>query len=107
MEATGRINLLCEKQTGVSKATGKAWSKREFVVETEKDEGGFVSTLALSTLNDEVIAKLDKCMEGDKVKVAYTIHATARTYVKDGVENVFRGNELRLLDVEVISEGGF
>lgn len=71
MEINGVIRTICDTQSGTSKS-GKAWQKRDFVV--EEDFGNFPNSLAITAFGDRV-EKLNTYKVGDKVSVRYDTQA--------------------------------
>ena len=107
MKVKAKITLLCDTETGVSKATGNPWSCRELVVEIAEDDGKS-SSMALKAFKEEVITTLDNCTKGDVIEAEVRINSQYREYKRvDGTTFVTRYNEAYLHDVKVISQAGF
>ncbi|WP_159522833.1 DUF3127 domain-containing protein [Sunxiuqinia indica] len=69
-EATGRIQEIFDKQSGVSKA-GKEWKKREFLVETEDQ---YPKKICFNLFGDN-IDFMDNLKTGDLVKVLFDVES--------------------------------
>lgn len=106
MKIRGRINLLCATESGVSKKTGRAWKSKDIVIEEVGEQ--YPSTFHLHTMNDDVIAKLETCKEGDEA--TFDIYASSecdeirRT---DGTTWYKRYTTIALRGVEELNESGF
>lgn len=101
MKIKGRINLLCATESGVSKATGNKWSCKDVVIEMTDDVP--TSTLALRTFNDEAIATLEKCVEGDVVVMDVNFRSNYREFHRaDGSIAGVRSTECTFRNVEVV-----
>ena len=68
LEITGRIIQKLNKTEGVSKA-GKAWSKQEFVIETQET---YPKKVMISTMNEKV-NDLERFNVGDTVTASFTL----------------------------------
>lgn len=101
MKIKATITLLDATQSGISKSTGNPWTSKEFVIET-KDENGHIDTLAVKTLNEQIIKTLDSCMKNDQIIIDLGFASKARTFTrKDGTEGVIRATEVYAKSVEV------
>ena len=65
MEVTGTVKLICDAETGTSKA-GKDWTKQVIVVDTGAD---YNPEIAVQAFGDEKINDLNKLAVGDQVKI--------------------------------------
>lgn len=94
MKTKAVICLLDETQRGISKSTGTPWESKEMVLEIT-GEDGHRDTLAVKTMNHEVIQVLEQCVTGDAVTVELGFNSRARTFLrKDGSEGVIRQTEI-------------
>lgn len=65
MEVKGTVNLICEAETGTSKA-GKDWTKQVIVVDTGSE---YNPEIAVQAFGDEKIKDLNKLAVGDQVLI--------------------------------------
>lgn len=94
MEISGNIKYIGPLVSGVSKATGKQWQKREFVVEDFSDR--YPDSAAITAFGDKV-SELDSFALEQPVTVTFDI--TARQYQKpDGTTAVF--NNLNMYKIQ-------
>lgn len=107
MKIKGKINLICAVESGVSKATGNPWKSREIVIEFE--DGGFgPSTMALRTMNEEVIKTLETCLEGDEVEVDVFFRSDYREFHRqDGSIGCVRNTNCGIRSLEVKEQKAF
>lgn len=107
MKIKGKINLICATESGVSKATGNPWKSKEIVIEIEED-GYASSTMALRTMNEEVIKTLEKCLEGDEVEVDVFFRSDYREFHRqDGSIGCVRNTNCSIRGLEVIKQEAF
>ena len=93
MKIKATSSLLDATQSGVSKATGNPWTSKELVVEFE-DADGIRSTIAMRTMNKEIVDRLETCHKGDEVELDVAFQSKARVFTrKDGTEGVIRSTE--------------
>lgn len=103
MKVTGKINLLCATESGVSKSTGNPWQSKDVVLELA--DGDHPSTMALRTMNTEVIATLEKAMEGDEVEADVYLYAQYREFTRrDGSKGGIRSTECALRSIKITSQ---
>lgn len=107
MKIKAIISLLDSTQSGVSKATGNPWTSKELVVEFE-DADGVRSTMAIHTMNKEIVDRLETCYKGDEVVLDVAFLSKARVFTrKDGTEGVIRSTECYIKSMEVVKQGAF
>lgn len=70
MEITGKIILVGEPRTGVSKATGTPWKTQDYVLETVEDQ--YSRKMAFSVFGEERIASFNIAL-GEVLKVYFDI----------------------------------
>lgn len=103
MKLTGTIKIIDATRSGVSHSTGNPWYRKSCVVEVA-EEGVGASTIACSTFNTDVIAKLETCKIGDEVELSLRIHTNARPFTySDGTQGMDRSNDVTILNVEEAS----
>lgn len=102
MVIEGIITLLTPVEQGISKATGNPWKAKDVVIETTEPDG-WRNTIALHTMNNECIDILEKCMEGDTIKVDVLFTAKAREY--NG--RIFRSTDVGMRKVVIVKQRGF
>ena len=103
MKIKATISLLDATQSGVSKATGNPWTAKEFVVEFE-DADGIKSTMAIRTMNKDVVDKLETCHKGNVINLDVAFQSKARVFTrKDGTEGVARSTECYVKSIEPLT----
>ena len=106
MKINGKINLLCATESGVSKSTGNTWVSKEVVLEIA--DGEHTSTMALRTMNTEVIKTLDTATEGDEVEADVTFYAQYREFTRrDGSKGGIRSTECVLRNIKITNLKSF
>lgn len=102
MEVTAKICVLDDTQSGISKNTGTPWVAKEFVIETE-GEDGHRDTLAVRASNPDVVKVLEGCLKGDIVEMELGFASRLRTFArKDGTEGYIRSTEVYARSVKVV-----
>ena len=71
VEISGKLVQKLNKTEGVSKASGKPWSKQEFLIETQEQ---YPRKVIISTMNEKV-AELEKFNVNDVVTVSINIES--------------------------------
>ena len=65
----GSIIGICDEQSGIAKATGNAWRKRDFVIETD---GEYPKKICFTIFGDEKVEKFNEFNSvGKKVEVFF------------------------------------
>lgn len=103
MKFNGKINLICATESGVSKSTGNPWTSKEVVLELA--DGEHPSTVALRTMNTEVIKTLEAATEGDEVEADVYLYAQYREFTrKDGSKGGIRSTECALRGIKITNQ---
>lgn len=71
IEISGKLIQKLNKTEGVSKASGKPWSKQEFLIETQEQ---YPRKVVISTMNEKV-TELERFNVNDMVNVAVNIES--------------------------------
>lgn len=96
MKVLVKLLLSCEKQTGVSQATGRPWTSKEAVFETLDGK----DTFPVKTLNEELISMLEGSIEGDEFEAEIQLRSRAKEYKRqDGTFGMFRSVDVSLVSL--------
>lgn len=71
MEVKGKIIQYIGEQSGVAKASGKPWKKKEYVLETLPEDGSFPRKIAFTMFGDR--ADQYPLNVGDSIKLSFDI----------------------------------
>ncbi len=97
------ISVLDAVRSGISKSTGNEWKSQEFVGRY-KEEDGTEGTIAISTMNHDVIKVLETCSVGNEVLLDVAFASKARVFTrKDGTEGVIRSTECYVKSIEPLT----
>lgn len=76
MELQGKVIVVCEPRSGVSKSTGNAWMTQDYVIETHEQ---FPKRMMFNVFGEDKIKQFD-IKENDHLKVSFD----PRAEQKDG-----------------------
>lgn len=103
MKIKATISVMDETVKGMSRATGREWMKKELVVKL-MEEDGLESTIAISTMNQDVIKVLESCSVGSEVMMDVAFQSRVRVFTrKDGSEGVIRSTECFVKSMEALT----
>lgn len=101
MQVTAKICLLDDTQSGISKSTGNPWVAKSMVIEVECEDG-HRDTLAVRTMNADVVKVLEGCLKGDIIDVELGFASRVRIYTRrDGTEGTDRSTDVYVRKVKV------